>query len=159
MKRRAMAVFLVAFAIWPWIQFTLTRQYDVDPWKLMGFAMYCVPGSMKTIQVYEVSHDGRFRLLDFSAYGEHEQWSVDRFRERRRALGRLASSDHLGGAMLALHPDFEGVLIRVASLHMDRASARLVRSAEDRTYWRDGSEEPFVLPGSEDGTVELAPRS
>ena len=62
--RWIIAIILIAFAIWPWIQYGLVRAYGVDPWKLMGFAMYCIPGPMKTVRVYEVSADGRHRMLD-----------------------------------------------------------------------------------------------
>jgi hypothetical protein len=153
MKRRALSLFLILFAIWPLIQFGLVRAYDVDPWKLMGFAMYCVPGPMKTVRVYEISSDGSQRLLDFMAYDEEEQRVVDRFRELRRTLGDLQPSDELARAMLALHPDFEGVVVAVISLKLDLESARLDSKVTTDTHWRDGRHEPFTFPTPDAGTV------
>jgi len=153
MKRRALSLFLILFAVWPLIQYGLVRAYDVDPWKLMGFAMYCVPGPMKTVRVYEISSDGSQRMLDFMAYDDQEQRIVDRFRELRRALGDLQPSDELAEAMLALHPDFEGVVVSVLSLKLDPESARLEPEVKTDTHWRDGRDEPFIFPTSDANTV------
>lgn len=153
MKRRALSLFLILFAIWPLIQYGLVRAYDVDPWKLMGFAMYCVPGPMKTVRVYEVSSDGSQRMLDFMAYDDEEKRVVDRFRELRRTLGDLQSSDELAEALLALHPDFEGVVVAVLSLKLDPESARLEPKVKTDTHWRDGRDEPFIFPTPDAGTV------
>ncbi|MCH7709712.1 MAG: hypothetical protein IH884_14590 [Myxococcales bacterium] len=153
MKRRALSLFLILFAVWPLIQYGLVRAYDVDPWKLMGFAMYCVPGPMKTVRVYEISSDGSQRMLDFMAYNDQEQRIVDRFRELRRALGDLQPSDELAEAMLALHPDFEGVVVSVLSLKLDPESARLEPEVKTDTHWRDGRDEPFIFPTSDANTV------
>ncbi len=153
MKRRALSLFLILFAVWPLIQYGLVRAYDVDPWKLMGFAMYCVPGPMKTVRVYEISSDGSQRMLDFMAYDDQEQRIVDRFRELRRALGDLQPSDELAEAMLALHPDFEGVVVSVLSLKLDPESARLEPEVKTDTHWRDGRDVPFIFPTSDANTV------
>ena len=116
MKRRVVGVFLIAFALWPLIHRDLVRRYDVDPWKLFGFAMYSVPGPMKTVRVFPMSQAGRGQMLDFERYAPAEQRSVDRFRQRRRALGRLASMEPLGQRMLELHPDWEGATVAVVTL-------------------------------------------
>ena len=51
MKRRLVAAGLLLFALWPPLHFALVRRYDVDPWKLFGFAMYSVPGTMRTVRI------------------------------------------------------------------------------------------------------------
>ncbi len=146
MKRRAMSLFLIVFAIWPLVQFALTRAYDVDPWKLMGFAMYSVPGPMKSVRVVSIASDGSYRPFDFREADENLQASLVRFRERRRASGRLESGKDLGLELLAAHPDFEGVALLVLSLNLDRETARLKPSLHTDTFWRDGRDEAFVLP-------------
>ena len=49
LKRRLTAFFILAFALWPAVHYGLVLRFDVDPWKLFGWAMYSVPGSMKTV--------------------------------------------------------------------------------------------------------------
>lgn len=146
MKRRLVGIFLVAFAFWPLFQHLLVRSQDVDPWRLFGWAMYCVPGPMKTVRVVEVSRDGRFSALDVRGYDETDQLAVDRFRIRRQSLGRLASGDALAAHMLARHPEWEGVALPVLTLSLDRESALTRYDVQHATWWRDGSREPFAVP-------------
>lgn len=146
MKRRVVGVFLIAFALWPLIHRDLVRRYDVDPWKLFGFAMYSVPGPMKTVRVFPMSQAGRGQMLDFERYAPAEQRSVDRFRQRRRALGRLASLEPLGQRMLELHPDWEGATVAVVTLALDPETARLQTSVREQILWRSGSVEPERTP-------------
>lgn len=146
MKRRVVGVFLIAFALWPLIHRDLVWRYDVDPWKLFGFAMYSVPGPMKTVRVFPMSMAGRGQMLDFERYAPAEQRSVDRFRQRRRALGRLASMEPLGQRMLELHPDWEGATVAVVTLALDPETARLQTSVREQILWRSGSVEPERTP-------------
>lgn len=146
MKRRVVGVFLIAFALWPLIHRDLVWRYDVDPWKLFGFAMYSAPGPMKTVRVFPMSQAGRGQMLDFERYAPAEQRAVDRFRQRRRALGRLASMEPLGQRMLELHPDWEGATVAVVTLALDRKTARLQTSVREQILWRSGSVEPERTP-------------
>lgn len=141
MKRRILGAFLVCFALWPLVQHALVRAYGVDPWKLFGWAMYCIPGPMKTVRVVLVDADGGLRRLDLLRYTQEEQALVDRFRERRRALGRLASAESLAGEMLALHPEAAGVFVPVLSFVLDPDTALLTPRFDSSTHWRDERDE------------------
>jgi hypothetical protein len=143
-KRRAVGIFLIVFALWPLVQFGLTQRYDVSPWKLFGWAMYSVPGAMKTVRIVALSDDS-MRRLDLQGYGPEEQVLVDRFRQRRQALGLLASPEPLAEGMLELHPDFDGVVIAVLTLRLGRESARVESDIAYTTHWRDGRDEPMQL--------------
>lgn len=143
MKRRAVGIFLVFFAFWPLGQHVLVRSLGVDPWKLAGWGMYCIPGPMKTVRVVLIDADGEARRLDFRRYPPEEKVLVDRFRERRSALGRLESPARLGEAMLGLHPEAEGVLVAILSLELDRETALLKQRIAHATYRRDGRDEPL----------------
>lgn len=149
MKRRAVEVFLVLFAVWPLFQHLLVRTYDVDSWKLFGWAMYAAPGPMKTVRLVLIDADGAARRLALGSYSEEEQRLVDRFRARRRALGRLESADGLARGMLDIHPEAAGVFIPVLSFAVDRQTALLDSSIESSTHWRDGRDTPFAIPDNE----------
>ncbi len=145
-KRRLVGLSLVLFAIWPIFHYALTRTYGTDPWKLFGWAMYCVPGPMKTVRVVLVDPGGGRRRLDLRRYSEDEQRLVDRFRERRAALGRLASPEPLAAGMLELHPDAAGVVVAVAVFELDLRTALLSTRFDYSTHWRDGRDEPLDIP-------------
>jgi len=146
MKRRLLGTFLVLFGLWPAVHHVLVRSHGTDPWKLFGWSMYCVPGPMKTVRVVGAFEDGSLLRLGFRTYSPEEQHSVDTFRERRRALGELASPDGLLEDMLRFHPEFEAVLVGVLTLELDRESAILEPRTELFTRWRDGREEALELP-------------
>lgn len=145
MKRRRLGAFLLVFAAWPLVQHALVLRYGVDPWKLMGFAMYCVPGPMKTVRLLGVEPDGSQRPLDFTRYTPEEQRAVDRYRHLAAALGKLQSSDALAREIFELHPEFEGLAVVVFALELDRRTARLRPSLEIESHWRDGREQPIGI--------------
>jgi hypothetical protein len=143
-KRRAVGIFLIAFAVWPLVHFSLTQRYDVSPWKLFGWGMYCVPGAMKTVRIMALT-EGGMRTLDFQAYTPEERKLVDRFRGNRQALGLLASPEPLAQGMLGLRPEFDGVVIAVLTLSLNRETARLDVGHEYSTHWRDERDQPVAL--------------
>jgi nitrate reductase NapE component len=145
-KRRAVEIFLVLFAVWPIFHFALVRHYGTDPWKLFGWAMYSVPGPMKTVRVVGIEEGGELRRLPFDRYTPDEQRLANGFRERRRVLGRLAPPEPLARGMLELHPEFDGVVIAILSLKLDPESALVAARVETSTHWRDGSSGPVELP-------------
>ena len=146
MKRRLLGGFLVLFALWPLVQHALVRSQDVDPWRLFGWAMYCVPGSMKTVRVVEVSRAGRFAVLDVGGYDDELQPVVDSFRIRRQSLGQLASGDALARFVLERHPDWEGVALPVLTVSLDPETALTRHDVDQATWWRDGSRDVFEVP-------------
>ena len=146
MKRRILSVGLVLFALWPLAQHALVRTQGVDPWRLFGWAMYCVPGPMKTVRVVEVSRDGRFQVLDPERYDAAGQHAVDVFRIRRQGLGHLETGDDLAAHMLERHPEWEGVALPVLTLSLERSSARTRVDVVQATWWRGGSRDSFEVP-------------
>ncbi len=150
MKRAIVRAFLVFFAAWPLVHAGLSARYGIDPWKLAGFGMYSVPGAMKTVRVMRVASDGSFELLDYQRYSNGQRAIVDKLRELRRSLGALQPLDGAAAALLALHPDWEGVVISVVTLELEPETARLDDRSVVETFWRDGRDEPFrpLAPGS-----------
>lgn len=148
MKRRLVGGFLVLFALWPLVQHVLVRTWDVDPWRLFGWAMYCVPGPMKTVRVVQISRDGRFAVRDTRGYDAELQSLVDRYRIRRQSIGRLASGDALARFVLERYPDWEGVALPVLTLSLDPETALSRFEVEQATWWRDGGSDAFEVPNA-----------
>ena len=138
MKRKLVVTFLLLFAVWPALQHTLVRHYDVDPWRLAGWGMYAAPGAMKTVRVVALSNEAPPRILDTRSYAEPDRAIIDLFRARRQALGDLASAESVATDLLKLHPEWEGVAIPVLSLRLDPQSARTRLSIASHTLWRSG---------------------
>lgn len=146
MKRRLVCTFLLLFAAWPALQHTLVRVYGVDPWRLCGWAMYAVPGPMKTVRVVALRDAAAPQLLNHAGYPREVERLVTTYRWRKQALGELASADRLAETLLALHPDWDGVALPVVTLVLDPDSARTRVVLATTTVWRDGRDEPWDAP-------------
>jgi hypothetical protein len=133
-KRRAFAVALALFAAWPLVQRGLVARHDADPWKLFGWAMYAAPTFPIDVQVMEAR--GEMAVpLDAAALAPLEE-ELARFRARRRAFGRLASSESLARHALATHPQLDGVVVVVRTRALARDSARVLLRRDKRVYRR-----------------------
>jgi len=141
MKRRIVQAFLLLFALWPMLQFGAVVRYGVDPWKLFGWAMYSVPGAMKTVRMAVESESGTLRTIDPRSYSTREQRAVTRFVEHSRALGLLAIPDSLFQLFLDERPEARAIVLGLATLTLDRHSARLTSSLDYTRFDRDGHSE------------------
>lgn len=142
MKRRLVQIFLLLFALWPIFQFGAVVRYGVDPWKLFGWAMYCVPGAMNTVRLAVESEQGSFRVIEPASYSARERRAATRFVEYHRALGELARPDSLVRIFFEERPEAEFVILGLATLKIDRNSARLVSLVEYTRFDRQGHSEP-----------------
>jgi len=123
MKRSFAAACLVAFALWPAVQFGLTQKYGVDPWKLFAWGMYTVPGPKPLARIVGIRPDGGTQKIAVVNYSEAERRLLERYLMRRSALGLLADEAPLAHALLELHPQWQGVVIVVADPELDRRTA------------------------------------
>jgi hypothetical protein len=152
-KRRIVQVVLIGLALWPLAHYALVLRFGTDPWRLFGWAMYCVPGPMKTVRVIELSRDGGAREVPRREQGEAVWRTVSRYRVLRQALGDLAGAEPTARRVLELRPDWEGVALPVLSLVLDRETATVHAAVEQASFWRDGSPAGYELP-----ITKFAPR-
>ena len=123
MKRTLAAAVLVAFAIWPAVQFTLTQTHGVDPWKLFAWGMYTVPGPKPLARIVGVLEDGSTEKIPVASYSDAERLALEEHLMRRAVLGALVDEAPLAKAMLEGNPSWKGVVIVVADPELDRRSA------------------------------------
>ncbi len=142
MKRRIVKAFLICFAIWPLVQYAAVLRYGVDPWKLCAFGMYSVPGPMKTLRLAVRSEQGEVLVIEPESYSPRERQAAIRFVEYRRSLGRLARPNDLLSVFFEERPELEALIVGLATLKLDRGSARLVSSFAYTKFDRQGNAMP-----------------
>ena len=108
-RRRAVAAILVTLALWPAAQFQLVQVYDVSPWKLFGWAMYCRSSPQVSTEVFSVAGDGRLRLLKPGSLSASARLSLTRYHKRWERLGRLSRPDAAAGLILEEREDIPGL--------------------------------------------------
>jgi hypothetical protein len=131
-KRRLVIALLVAFAIWPAVHRALVAAFDVNPWKLAGWAMYARPHFPPELRLY-VLREGALRPL--ARLTPWEQTLADELVERRYTLGALASSDALSRALLE-RTRGDGVVIELRTRFFDTATARIGERVDRREVRR-----------------------
>lgn len=140
MKRRLVVAVLVALAIWPLLQFFAVRRFDVDAWKLAGFAMYSVPGPQHLVRVVGLDSRGRQLPLHRNDYDPELRSLVTDYHWRRMALGRLASDRALAQHLLEARPSWDAVAIVVAIPALDRETAMVTIDFDRQIHWREARE-------------------
>jgi hypothetical protein len=134
-KRRLAIGILVWVAAWPLGHRALVAAYDVNPWKLGGFAMYATAIPPIQVVAFEKAGD-RLEPLDEHQLAPDAQRALLRFRIGRHALGRLRRPDDLGEALLRARPDLAWVLVAVQRMSLDAESARMTSTRQQYVYER-----------------------
>ena len=135
MKRNAVAALLAWVALWPLAQRALVARFEIDPWKLGGFAMYATPTLPLLVAVF-APEAGRLALLDETTLPAEARARLDRFRVERVALGRLREPRDAARAILAARPDLHGVVLVVQRTTLDPRTARTRSTSERFVYDR-----------------------
>lgn len=138
-----MGVALALFTAWPLAHRALVAAFDVDPWKLGGWAMYVEPRFVPRVEVVPLGRTGEpgEPAGESFAFSREDATRVDAFAARRLTLGRLAAPDGLARDLLAAHPHLPGLLVRVRTRRLDLETARLEERVDRYAYrrGRDGA--------------------
>jgi hypothetical protein len=134
-KRNAVAALLAWVALWPLAQRALVARFEIDPWKLGGFAMYAAPTLPVLVGIF-APEAGRLALLDEATLPAEARARLDRFRVERVALGRLREPRDAARAILAARPELHGVVLVVQRTTLDPRTARTRTSSERFVYDR-----------------------
>lgn len=54
-KQRGVLALLVALSLWPMAHHVMVRTFEMDPWRLLGFAMYAAPKPTLKVRVVDLA--------------------------------------------------------------------------------------------------------
>ncbi|MEM8605633.1 MAG: hypothetical protein AAGF92_00910 [Myxococcota bacterium] len=129
MKRRLVIAFVVLLTIWPLAHRAMVAAFNVNPWKLAGWAMFCIPNPKTSTQTYGLTTSGR--RIRFEMRPE-DQFDLSLYDYRRQILGELAPPpDRLAEQILSRHPELAGVGVVVYQYHLDPETALLRWESEE----------------------------
>jgi len=130
----AFAALVVGVALWPPVHRLLVLRWDLDPWKLGGFAMDATwHGS--AVALFEPQAGG-LHLVDETTLGPEARRALATFRARRRTLGRWADPDEAVRHIHADRPDLEHLVLVIQRLWIDPDTGRLASEREILPYRR-----------------------
>lgn len=140
LKKTFVAVLLSAVAAWGLIHPMLVYLYDMNPWKLFGMAMYCVPSpSLAAIHFADASGGGR-RLIPFpERVPERERTKQTRYLSLRSHTGSLVPPTLLAEHAFGLHPEMTRLEIVIVHWAYSLDESRMVKHSDGYVYERTGS--------------------
>jgi hypothetical protein len=127
-------------ALWPLVHRVLVARFDVNPWKLGGFAMYATPAPPLVVAVFGL-RDGKLVRVTPQTLPLAQRDALRRFEIERHALGELRRPDALAREILAADASLDQLSVVVQRTTLDRASARLASERMQYSYDRDGPRE------------------
>ncbi len=135
MRRNAVIGVLLFVALWPLAHRAAVARWEIDPWKLSGFAMYATP-SLPVLVAAMGSGPSGSQAVDEAALPAWTRQRLDRFRAERLALGRLRDPADVGRALLIARPDLASVDVLIQRSLLDPRTALIATSVERHTYRR-----------------------
>jgi len=130
-KRRAVMVFLVCLAVWPLAHRFLVTRFEISPWRLGGWAMYCTPKLRVEVGIVPESNGKPIA----KKLPEELQTEASDFVQRRAVLGRFADPRSL--ALNALDKvDADSVVITIQHNRLDPRTDTIVGRREYFRYRR-----------------------
>lgn len=147
MKRQLVILCLAVFTIWPLAHRGLVAWWDVSPWKLFGWAMFCVPspryfGVLAEVRANDTVNHPAF--MDAAAAAEPERFArtdhiaKHRYLFHRSHLGRLADQRGAARQILDRHPEMGSIAFAVNRAGMERRSASMQWRIETTVHDRSG---------------------
>ena len=140
-KERIARWVLLAFAIWPLVHHVLVVRYEISPWRLFGWSMYCHPRTPVGVQLYAVrpvsaeQPEGR-RPIRMKEVPQRLGQQIDRFTKRRAVYGRLLRPDEMAQAVFVRWRRIEGLDIVVSRFHLEPSTGMYERHSRTYSYWR-----------------------
>ncbi len=112
-KKRLLKAMLVLFAVWPVAHGLLVERYVINPWRLFGWAMYCVPTYEPQVRFFGFSN-GQSGEIVFPS--DHPRAEIERIRyiRARGQIGELASPEVLAAELFDIYPQLDGLAIDVS---------------------------------------------
>ncbi|MEM7349990.1 MAG: hypothetical protein AAF657_04235 [Acidobacteriota bacterium] len=103
---------LTAFALWPLLHYVIVQRYFVSPWRLFGWAMYCVPVYQPTVRFFALEQEERLEIPAPRQQPDAAR-AYARFVRHRAELGTLVGPEELGRILFAAYPQFDTLIVQV----------------------------------------------
>lgn len=147
-RTRAVVCVIAFVAVWPLVHRGLVAAYDVNPWRLAGWAMYTTPMPPVLVVAFEPrGEDGV--PIDQRTLPLFAQQVLLEFRRNRHALGNLLRPDDFAAQVLEARTDLTEVVILVQRMVLDPGTAHMKARTMHYRYGRGGllSEQEVAAAG------------
>jgi hypothetical protein len=110
-KQKLVILLLLCMGVWPLLHYAAVSYYEINPWKLGGWAMYTQPPPRIKLAISTIKGDSFQRLHRLPS--EEAARELKFFRPLRKTLGTLISPEPLARSLLTAFPDVDEIEITV----------------------------------------------
>jgi hypothetical protein len=130
-KARVAVLICSLFMLWPAVHRIVVAVYDINAWRLGGFAMYATPPARTGISIIETRGDQQSIVADGDLPAALVKQRV-RYSVRRSVLGSLLPPDDLAAAYFRARPTVAEIEVRVTRQILSSSTARI--EGRERSY-------------------------
>ncbi len=139
-KQRIFGGVLIAMVLWLPVHRFLVVEYQANPWKFAGWAMYALPQPAVRVEFFGVASDsGELRPLVVDQTVPPMREAVVDFLTHRKHAGTLVRPDELADPVFELYPSVEMLALVVTHVAVDPDTARPVPKRFGYRYRRSES--------------------
>ncbi len=135
MKKRAVIAVLLLVALWPFAHRILVVRYDLNPWKLSGWAMYTTPAPPILLVLHTKQEKGVVPINQQMLAAPARE-TIVRFLVERHVLGKLRRPDDVAQSVFSVRNDLHSLVVVVEKMALDQETARMVSTKERYVYDR-----------------------
>ena len=136
-KKYSIVLLLLALLTWGLCHPVIVYFYDMNPWKLFGMAMYCVPQSQLSAIHFADTSSGERRLIPFpDKVSEQKRAKQLKYLSLRRHTGSLLAPDVLAEHSFELRPDLTRLEIVIVFWAYSLEESRMVKHSDGYLYER-----------------------
>lgn len=134
-KQRLVIGLLLAMVLWLPVHRWLVVRWEVNPWKLAGWAMYVKPQPRVQVEFLDAAGD-RLAPLALDQSAEPYRSAVGEFLAKRKHAGNLVRPDALADVVFTFEPRVRQLAIVVTHTVLDPETATLVPKRFGYRYQR-----------------------
>ena len=138
MRRRVGIAILMWVALWPLAHRALVAAYDINPWKLGGWAMYTTVRPPVLVVLFTKNGDA-FVPVARAGLSRSTRDALTTFQAERHALGKLRQPRDVARRVLEDRRELSSIVIVVQTPTLDRRTARITARRDVYEYDRAAS--------------------
>ena len=135
-RTHALLAGLAVFTLWPLAHIALVKVWDVNPWKLGGWAMYSVSAPRVEVAL-RASMGADEQLVRVDPLPSPVAEELERFWRARRSLGSLGRPDRLAERFFEHAPAATQLRVDVITLRIDPRTAMMEEERLGFTFARE----------------------
>jgi len=124
LKKNILFVFLIIFMIWPLLHFQLVRKNYINPWKLHGWAMYCVADFSLDLKVYGMKK-GKKIWIRPKRFSNQTKEKISLYKKYYMYFPGFTKPKNIVSHLFEKFPNIDQLLLEISQKELNKDTARI----------------------------------